>query len=152
MIGSGPLGASPLAGPGDDIPGIAVEGAISYEIVGQLAAIRHTAKQRHTHEITIKQGDSLALMYGLGDSPLWDWTCDIAIKASLTDTDVIYEAVIERFNEDGTFFQALLPRTVTQDWAAGTCYVIADLYNSETGEAKEFQDVLVIEAQALTQE
>lgn len=152
MIGSGTLGGAPLGG-STSTPGSALEVAITYEITEPLALIKQTGEGLCMREITIRQGDSLALKYGLGDTELYDWACKIAVKANLSDTEALHEQEVETYSEDGLFFESLITRTVTVEWAPGSSYyVIADLYNETTGQAKEFQSVVIVTEQGLTQD
>lgn len=104
--------------------------------------------------VSIRQGDSLGLEYGIGTESLAGWTCDVAVFAypvypTSPATAPVHEATLIGLADDDTRYTGLIDRTETATWPAGRYIVVCDLYNSATGEAREFEATLIVSAQAL---
>lgn len=102
--------------------------------------------------VSIRQGDSIGLEYGIGTESLQDWTCDVAVYSypivvTSPITPAVYEVTLTDLNEDDTRFTGLIDRTETAGWSTGRYIVVCDLYNATTGEAKEFEATLIVNAQ-----
>jgi len=140
MIGSGPLGASPLGGPGDSVidSGVPAAGLTQlHRYTGSSAAV-----------ISIRQGDSIGLKYGLNDESLADWTCDVVIKTYAGQAEPEYELTLDEITDDDTRYIGMIPGTVTALLDPRRYIIVADLYNSDTGEAKEYAATLIVVAQS----
>jgi hypothetical protein len=98
--------------------------------------------------VTIRQGDSLRLVYGLGTDSLDGWTCDVAVKTHAAQATPVYELTLVDLEEDDTRYTGLIPGSETATWDARRYIVVCDLYNSVTDEAKEFEATLIVSGQA----
>lgn len=98
--------------------------------------------------VTIRQGDSLRLVYGLGTDSLIDWVCDVAVKTHAGQATPVYELTLDDLEEDDTRYTGLIPGSETATWDARRYIVVCDLYNDTTGESKELEATLIVTGQA----
>lgn len=140
MIGSGALGGAPLGGPGDTVtdPGLPSAGLTQlHQYSGSSAAV-----------VSIRQGDSIGLKYGLNTESLADWTCDVVVKTHAAQDEPLHELTLDELADDDTRYTGMIPGTVTALWDARRYIIVADLYNSNTGEAKEYVATVIVSGQA----
>jgi hypothetical protein len=146
--GNGPIGSTPLGG--DPVAYFADnQVAAIYEFVSPLLTLTQTRVGPCMQSITMAQGESLGLTYGLGSDAVYDFMCEVAVKS--ISGDVVHRQELEDLNEDGTRFVGILGKDVTKDFEPGDYYLVADLWNEDTGEAREYQALLAVTAQALEQ-
>ena len=140
MIGSGPLGASPLGGPSDTDtdPGLPSAGLTQlHQYTGSSVSV-----------VSIRQGDSIGLKYGLNDESLADWTCDVVIKTYSGQDEPEHEQTLDEITDDDTRYTGMISGAVTALLDPRRYIIVADLYNSDTGEAKEYVATLIVVAQS----
>lgn len=140
MIGNGTLGGAPLGGPSDtDIdPGLPSAGLTQlHQYVGSSVSV-----------VSIRQGDSIGLKYGLNTESLADWSCDVVIKTHAGQDTPEHEQTLDEITDDDTRYTGMISGTVTALLDPRRYIIVADLYNSDTGEAKEYVATLIVSSQA----
>jgi hypothetical protein len=103
--------------------------------------------------IAIKQGDSIGLVFGLSDNrSMADWVCEVSVKTHYDQETPEYTATLEDLNDDDSRWVGTISSSETATWEPRRYVLLADLYNEDTGEAKEFEATVIVSAQGMTQE
>ena len=98
----------------------------------------------------IRQGDSLKVSIGLtGVSDLTGWSCKVIIGTGVDDPSPLLAINVTQLSDDNSRFILFVSRGTTPSWPPGDYLIMADVWNTGTGEGSEVHGELRVEAQGV---